>query len=275
MTAAGVGWGEHDEGRGSALGLSDESREGAKECYLSRDGTCGEVHRNQGGQPNWYYAIWHEPDGGQAEDRTMAERKTAALKQQRAIATRDALLEAAAQVFARLAYAEARLRDISEQSGISEGALYFHYGTKREIAAAVLAAQQERMTTVLTDVLESSSSGLDKLRSLAARLAELIANDVIVQGGIRLAGQPNPELVDQAREPYFEWIRIGRSLILEGIDDGSIRPETNVESAAEIVNALFVGSQMLSGLSDSWASLPRRVDTLDPYLLRLFGSGAE
>lgn len=205
----------------------------------------------------------------------MAERKSAALKQQRAVATRTALIEGAATVFARLPYAEARLRDISVESGISEGALYFHFGTKNEIAAAVLSAQQDRMTEALTKVMGEQSSALDKLASLATSLANLIANDVIVQGGIRLAGQPNAELIEGAREPYFEWIRIGQTLIREGIEDGSISPEIDVDSAAEFVNELFVGAQVLSGLADSWASLPRRINTLRPYLLRVFGAPTE
>lgn len=202
----------------------------------------------------------------------MAERKSAILKQQRAIVTRDAIVEGAAKVFARLAYAEARLRDISEESGISEGALYFHFGTKTEIAAAVLSAQQDRMTAVLTEVMDGPGTALDKLTSLARRLADLIATDVIVQGGIRLAGQPSAEPIEGAREPYFEWIRIGQTLIAAGIDDGSIRADTDVDSAAELVNALFVGSQMLAGLADSWTSLPRRIETLKPYLRRIFST---
>lgn len=186
-------------------------------------------------------------------------------KQQRAIETREALLDGAAEVFSRMSYAEARLRDISEASGVSEGALYFHYGNKRDIATAVLSAQQERMSRVLTDVLTGTDNSLGKLTQLTKGLAELIARDVVVQGGIRLATQPNVEVAATAREPYFEWIKIARALIQQGVADRSIREDVDVDSAAEFINALFVGSQTLSGLADHWRSLPRRVEALQSF----------
>lgn len=206
----------------------------------------------------------------QADERFgMPRGRGAPPKQQRAIETRDALLKGAATVFSRVSYAEARLRDISEESGISEGALYFHYGTKNEIACAVLSAQQERMTAVLTEVLADTENALRKLSRLAHGLGQLIADDVVVQAGIRLAGQPNAEVAATAHEPYFEWVRIACALIKEGIADGSIRKDVDVDGAAEFINSLFVGSQMLSGFADSWKSLPRRLKALESFWIEV------
>ncbi|MFT4211059.1 MAG: TetR/AcrR family transcriptional regulator [Microbacterium sp.] len=188
-------------------------------------------------------------------------------RQERSIATREALLVGAAAVFARMSYAEARLRDISEESGISEGSLYFHFGNKNEIAAAVLNAQQERMSGVLTQVLGGPGDGLRKLRGVIGGLAELIATDVIVQAGIKLASQPTPELASAAHDPYVEWVRIARTLIGQGIDDGSISADLDVDATAEFLNAVFVGEQVLSEFADSWASLPSRIQRVEPFLL--------
>lgn len=197
----------------------------------------------------------------------VVERKTASLKQQRSIDTREAVLTGAARAFARLSYSGTRLRDIALESDVSEGAMYFHFGTKSEIAAAVLATQQERMTAVLVDVEQTSGRALDKLRLLVRRLAELFATDEIVQGGTRLINELDEPVSVRAREPYFEWIRIGRSLIEHGIGDGSIRADLDVDAATEYLNSLFVGAQVLSGLDDQWASLPRNIERLLPFLV--------
>lgn len=202
----------------------------------------------------------------------VVERRAAALKQQRSIETRGALLEGAARVFARLSYSATRTRHIAAESGISEGALYFHFGPKVDIAKAVLAAQQERMTAVLAEVDELDATALDKLVALATQLADLIATDDVVQGGIRLADQTDQELAADAREPYSEWVRIARSLIVRGIADGSVRPDVDVDVAAEYFNSVFVGAQVLAGLSDAWASLPRRIERLAPLLVETLGA---
>lgn len=189
-------------------------------------------------------------------------------KQQRAVNTRDALLHAAARVFARTPYAEARLKDISQEAEISEGALHFHFGNKRDVAAAVLDSQQERMTELLVREDESNADGITRILRLIDSLATLIASDVIVQAGIKLSGQPASELADIAREPYFEWIGIARALITQGVEDGSIESDDTARTA-ELVNAIFIGEQVLSEFADRWKSLPGRLHTLQPEIVKI------
>ena len=196
-------------------------------------------------------------------------------QQQRAIETRTVLLLAAARVFSRMPYAEAKLKDISAESGISEGSLYFHFGNKSAIAAAVIESQQERMVSALTRVLGSSEDGLSRMLRANEALAELIATDVVVQGGIRLEDQQSVELQDLVRDPYFEWIRVARDLVEQGIEDGSVRSDIDPDDAAQFLNALFIGVQVLSGLDSAWASMPRRMKRLEPHILRVIGRSSE
>lgn len=196
----------------------------------------------------------------------MAPQRTPRLKQQRSIDTRDALLAGAARVFARVTYAEARYRDVADESGLSEGSLYFHFRSKADLAKAVLSEQQERMTAVLVRTEAEEGTGLSILLRLMHNLGELIASDEIVQAGIRLAGQPSSEVNTEASEPYVEWVRIARSLIERGVADGSIRDDADTDLYAELFNTIFVGSQVMSGLEDQWVSLPQRITRLTPAL---------
>ncbi|WP_165310862.1 TetR/AcrR family transcriptional regulator [Microbacterium protaetiae] len=180
-------------------------------------------------------------------------------KQQRGVEAQRALLEAAGAVFARLSYAEARLQDIADEAGISTGSLFFHLGNKTDIAHTVLATQQERMGLVLTEVLERGASTLDKIIGVFDGLAELVASDPLVQGGIRLSLQPATELDVEASTPYQEWVAVAARLVADGQKDGSVRDDIDVALAAELLNELFVGAQVLAGLEDSWQSLPLRV----------------
>lgn len=57
--------------------------------------------------------------------------------------TRTTILEAAARVFARDGYVEARMIDIATEAGLSTGGLYRYFDNKTEVLAAVIADLHE------------------------------------------------------------------------------------------------------------------------------------
>ncbi|WP_165384243.1 TetR/AcrR family transcriptional regulator [Leucobacter triazinivorans] len=198
-----------------------------------------------------------------SESRENAPRR----RQQRGIETQSALLEAAGRVFSRMEYDKAKLKDISDDAGISLGSLYFHFGNKDDVAAAVLDAQQERMTEVLSSVVETEGSSLGRLLDLLDGVAELISADALVQAGIRLVGSLPDELKDRGYGFYEEWQRVAETLIREGLEDGSVTTARQTPAElAELVNELFVGAQVLAGMKDGWQTLPERIRRIRPVL---------
>lgn len=195
-------------------------------------------------------------------------------KQQRGIRTRTALLEAAGRVFSRMEYDKAKLKDISDDAGISLGSLYFHFGNKDDVAAAVLDAQQERMTEVLSSVVEAEGSSLGRLLDLLEGVAELISADALVQAGIRLVGSLPDELKDRGYGFYEEWQRVAETLIREGVEDGSVTSTAPARELAEIVHETFIGAQVLSGMMDGWQTLPARIERARPRLEALLAPEA-
>ena len=59
------------------------------------------------------------------------------VKQERAARTRQALIQAAAEVFAEEGFVTASLSTISRRAGVSNGALHFHFANKGMLADAV------------------------------------------------------------------------------------------------------------------------------------------
>ncbi|MCL4371397.1 MAG: TetR/AcrR family transcriptional regulator [Chloroflexi bacterium] len=57
---------------------------------------------------------------------------------ERAEARRGEILEAAAAVFARRGYHQARTREIAEEAGISEGSIYNYFTGKRDLLLAIM-----------------------------------------------------------------------------------------------------------------------------------------
>ncbi|OBJ99252.1 TetR/AcrR family transcriptional regulator [Mycolicibacterium fortuitum] len=80
----------------------------------------------------------------------MAERWT---KQRRLEHTRNVLLDAAEEVFARKGFEGAALEDIAEAGGYTRGAIYSHFGSKAELFLAVVERQREQFLDGFADVI--------------------------------------------------------------------------------------------------------------------------
>lgn len=75
--------------------------------------------------------------------------------QSRAEVTGEALLLAAAAVFVRVGYANARLTAITLRAQVSKGALYDHFGSKEELARAVIDGGSARFRMACSPVVAS------------------------------------------------------------------------------------------------------------------------
>src|SRR5947207_15177009 len=70
-------------------------------------------------------------------------------QQERTEATTVALVEAARDLFAEDGFAAASLDAVVAKAGVTKGALYHHFAGKRELFAAVFAAEQHEISEVV------------------------------------------------------------------------------------------------------------------------------
>ena len=52
--------------------------------------------------------------------------------------SKDQILEAAMKVFVKNGYAQTRMEDIAEVAGLSKGAIYHHYKSKKELFLSLI-----------------------------------------------------------------------------------------------------------------------------------------
>ena len=90
--------------------------------------------------------------------------------------TRNLLLDAAEEVFARKGFDAAALEDIADSAGYTRGAIYSHFGSKAELFLAVVERQRQRFLEGFTDVVDSFAN-LDDLQAdrFADRWGDLLA----------------------------------------------------------------------------------------------------
>ena len=185
-------------------------------------------------------------------------------RQERAVRTRDAILVAAAEVFDEVGYESSAISEILSRAGVTKGALYFHFASKKELAQAVLANQVTAVPQVPWREL-ALQQGLDESLVIAYMLS---ASDAMVRGSVRLT-------VDQGsradgldrRVPMSAWIERNVTILSRAKQNGELLPEVDVDDSARLFVACFTGVQMLSKIMADYADLTARVTTMQRHLM--------
>ena len=187
-------------------------------------------------------------------------------RQERAIRTRRAILLAAAQVFDEVGYEAATISDVLNRSGVTKGALYFHFASKEELAQAVLAEQVSSLPRVPEQELKLQES-LDEAL-LLSYLLRGDTGDPIVQGSVRLTvdqGSPKDHL--NRRMPMQEWTEHTQALFEEAKQRGELLPHVDVAALAKLFVGAFTGVQVLSRIMTGRVDLAERVADLYRFLM--------
>ncbi|NUK10827.1 TetR/AcrR family transcriptional regulator [Streptomyces lunaelactis] len=187
-------------------------------------------------------------------------------RQERAIRTRQKILVVAAKVFDEVGYDATTISDILKQSGLTKGALYFHFASKEELAQAVLAGQVDALPPVPPQELKLQQS-LDEALLLAYLLKQ-DTGDPIIQGSVRLTlDQGSREDNLNRRVPMQAWMDHTRSLFEEAKAGGEILPHADVDSLAKLFVGAFTGVQVLSRIMTERTDLSERVGDLYRHLM--------
>lgn len=89
---------------------------------------------------------------------------------------RGRILDAAQHLFARQGFAATPVKDIASDAGVATGLLYYHFGTKEELYAALVAERSiaTQLDEVLTEVIEAASNGGEEPQVTLRRLAHAV-----------------------------------------------------------------------------------------------------
>ncbi|WP_434452447.1 ScbR family autoregulator-binding transcription factor [Lentzea sp. E54] len=179
-------------------------------------------------------------------------------QQDRAHATREAILHAAAQEFDRLGYERTSLTAVLARAGLTKGAFYFHFPSKAAIADALI----ERQSELWAQLRESwRARGLDPLSALHGMFvesADRMATDVVLRAGVRLnadrevgyPGVPNTHLL---------WEKLVATYVIEAGERGDLRPGVDPDAVARTLCGAALGSRLISSATTGCADFPDRI----------------
>ncbi|WCT05978.1 TetR/AcrR family transcriptional regulator [Rhodococcus qingshengii] len=151
--------------------------------------------------------------------------------QARARKTRAAILSASATQFDTLGYAETSISTIIGASGITKGAIYFHFKSKEAIALRLIDdwnhtdGETISITRILgsqsvtkSRILGTESTKLGQLTAIFASLADRVATDPALRAGMKLTF----ELSIDDDHAFSRWVEDIHSLVDEAITAGEL-----------------------------------------------------
>lgn len=181
-------------------------------------------------------------------------------QQDRALKTREAIVMGAAQVFDEYGFSGASISRIMKRAGVSQGAMYFHFKSKEDLARAVMNAQPE------TVIPRLDSHGLQRIVDMTFVWAWQIQNDVLLRAGVRLTNEQDGTSVRDAT-PYTDWARILEANLREAQDDGELRDSVDAAQFSEFLVSACTGMQMYANAVSGRQDLPERTVTMWQILL--------
>ncbi|MFJ3927875.1 ScbR family autoregulator-binding transcription factor [Streptomyces sp. NPDC090022] len=180
-------------------------------------------------------------------------------RQERAVRTRRAILEAAAAVFDERGYDAATIADILSRAGVTKGALYFHFSSKQELAQGVLDEQFGEAG------VPARTSKLQELVDVAMVLAYRMKREPMLSAGARLSLGPGMrEIFGGGSVPG--WIEFTRRLLVEAKEQGELLPHVDPGETAWILSACWAGAQIYSHTLSDRADIELRVSAVYQHI---------
>ncbi|MFE9533714.1 ScbR family autoregulator-binding transcription factor [Streptomyces sp. NPDC006691] len=179
-------------------------------------------------------------------------------RQERAIRTRNAVLEAAATVFAEYGYESATITQILDRAQVTKGALYFHFASKEDLARGVL---EHAVTEPPPDQPVRVQSFVD----MGLLLAQRLPREPLLRGAARIAADQSAQRF--FGHPWRDWVKLTEHQLTVAKEQGEVLPYVDPERTAEAMVAAFTGTQLMSQAGTRMSDLEERVSLLYDLVL--------
>jgi TetR/AcrR family transcriptional regulator, transcriptional repressor for nem operon len=207
-----------------------------------------------------------------------------AVKQIRAIATRERILAEAAQLFALKGYHDTKLEEVLNAAQVTTGAFFHHFASKEELGFAVIGRHMEKRRQRLdaierrmplaegADPLERVSRRLDAIQKMVRQRQEGRGGCII--GNLSTALSDTHDAFRQRLSDCFDEMAYE---FKPHLDEAAKQhcPERRVDTAelARYIVAIVEGSIMLSRTQQGKRMMFRHFAFLKEHLARHFRTG--
>lgn len=179
-------------------------------------------------------------------------------RQERAERSRALILEAAADEFDQHGYAGARLERIVERTGLTKGAVYFHFRSKLDLAKALVQEKHGNWPGIVSDVDASGLRGAAAAAELTRRVGAVFASDVRVRAAMALSQTVLPPGPDA--DQYHHWVGVVAGYLAQEPD--RLPAGMSPGDVATVAVQGFFGAYMIAAERDRLDGLAADIDRL-------------
>ncbi|WP_016910020.1 ScbR family autoregulator-binding transcription factor [Streptomyces xiaopingdaonensis] len=176
------------------------------------------------------------------------------MRRERAELTRQAILDGAAVAFDAGGFGSTSLGDIAKQTGVTKGAMYFHFPSKEALAHELMSNQ----FSILSLLPKAERPGVQTAIDISHLMAHGLRSRARISAGIRLVMEFG-SFTDPDPAFYNGWIENMRDSLAPAQGRGDVKPEINVGDLATYVVGAFAGIQVASHVRARRKDLHARV----------------
>ncbi|MFC9959772.1 ScbR family autoregulator-binding transcription factor [Streptomyces nigra] len=182
-------------------------------------------------------------------------------RQERAIRTRQVILEAAGAVFDEHGYAATTISMVLERAAVTKGALYFHFPSKESLAQAVLDEQ------ISFGAVPPHPCKLQEVVDMTFVFGQRLLRNSLLKGSVRLAvDQSAPSGVDHSGA-FRQWADLLVRVMEQASAQGELLPTVRPRQTVELLVGSFAGIQLMSRALTDREDLAERISQLWGHLL--------
>jgi TetR/AcrR family transcriptional repressor of nem operon len=182
--------------------------------------------------------------------------------------TRLRIVAEAAPLFNQRGYEGCSMQDIMDATGLEKGGIYRHFESKEELAA-------EAFDFAWAMTSSKRRQNLDSIPNPADRLKQHVANFVSrssFPGGCPLlntaidSDNGNPVLREKVRKALRGWQALLQDILKDGIKNGSIRPDLDINKVSSLIIGGLEGGMLISRIERNDQGLRAALEHLDSYI---------
>jgi AcrR family transcriptional regulator len=178
------------------------------------------------------------------------------LRRARGDDTRTLILDAARDALAQDGYTKTTTRTIAERAGVQLSLVHYHFRTKQQLLAAILARENERLLGRQRELYASPEPLSAKWRMACAYLREdLRTGYVRILWELWAVGLAEPELAARWREALAGWHDLLTEVATDWEAEHQLDLPLSPRALATLVAAAFLGAEaeILGGVSEDEA----------------------
>lgn len=143
-------------------------------------------------------------------------------------ARREAILEAAVEVFAERGYHAARVSDIARAAGVADGTIYLYFKNKEDLLLSIFEDKMALLRQGALAALEGVDDPLERVRAFARFHFDAVqrypALSEVLQVELRLS---NKFIKDYRPQALWDYLRVFESILKDGQACGAVRADVD------------------------------------------------